>query len=310
MSGLIAAIGGSAALGFAGNMISSSASQGIAQAQAQQAQQTQTEALGYANWTPGELNAYSNQMSLANTSLNSAMTQMGNYATMQAQLSPTFTSAFGQIQDILSGGQTSLTAPAFQQFNIMRQQQQNSLLQSMGGGAGSSTAGAQSNALFGQAQAMTAMGVNQTALGSLQSLGQGAGSMIQSLGQAGQSGLANAANLSQGAFGMQQSIQSGQVAALEGTNLTPYAGSNNVGALGAGNALSGLAGTAMAGVNSVNSANNTRNLLAILAKNGTPSSSLANGIIGGGSSGGANGAFSFTPSNSAGSSYANGANLA
>lgn len=268
MSGVITAIGvGAAATTFSSIYAANSASNSANQ-QLLAAQQTQQQALGYANATPAELSAQQSQLGIATQSLQYAQQQMGQYASMQATLSPTFTSAFGQIQDILGGGQTGLTAPAFAQFNIQRQQQQNQMQLAMGGGAAGSSAGAQSNALFGQQQGLMAMGVNTQALGTLQSLGQGAGGMMLQAGQAGTNAMAGASSANQAYAGMLGNVQNRQISALMGTNITPYSTTSGVQGMGIANGLSSLGGTGMGAANMINANNNTSKVLGVLGNGG------------------------------------------
>lgn len=264
MSGLVAGVaGGVAVAGIAGAVISSNAQQDIAQSQLSTQQSTQQQALGYAKATPQELAAQKMQLDMANQSLKYAQDQMGQYALMQSQLSPTFNSAFGQIQSILAGNQTGYTSPYFKQLDIQRQQMNNRLQLAIGNGYGSSTAGLQGQALFAQQAGLGAMDVTQNSLAALMGVGQGTGQLITGLGTAGQNQLAAASTLNNQYAAMLSNIQGRQISALESTNVTPYAGASSVGAVGMGNALSSLGGAAYGGLNAYN-ASKTANAIASL----------------------------------------------
>lgn len=262
MSGLIAAVaGGSMAAGIGASLISSNANQNIAQAQLGAQQQLGQQALGYAAATPQELASQQSQLSMATQSLNFAQDQMGQYALMQSQISPTFSSAFSQIQGLLSGQQTGYTSPYFKQLDIQRQQMNNGLQQTMGSGYGSSTAGLQAQALFGQQAGLGAMNVTQNALSTLSGIGTSAASTIEGLGQAGSNAMGTAANINNQYAAMLSGVQTRQISGLESTSTVPYQGANQVGALGLANGLSSIGGTAMSGLNSYNTAQYQNGLL-------------------------------------------------
>lgn len=235
-----AAIGGVGDSGGLGGIFGWNASQDMAEQQLQEAQAERQQTLGFAGATPQELSAHQAQLGLATQTLQQAQDQMGQYALMQSQINPAFSSAFSQIQGLLQGQQVGYTSPYFKQLDIQRQQNNNSLQNAMGSGYASSTAGAQAQALFAQQAGMGAMNVTQNALQSLMGVGSGAASAISGLGQAGMAGAGNASNINQQYSTMLGNVQNREIGASLGSSTTQYQGANDVSAALQGQALSSL----------------------------------------------------------------------
>ena len=269
MSAIIAAVGGGLALSAVGGIISSNAQANTAESQLGEATVERQQALGFAGATPAELASQQSQLGMATQSLQLAQDQMGQYALMQSQLSPTFSAAFGQIQGLLGGQQVGYTSPYFTQLNIQRQQMNNQLQGAMGTGYGSSTAGTQAQALFAQQAGMGAMGVTQNALSTLGGLGSQAGGMIQSLGNSSMGMLQGAAGINQGYAGMLGNIQNREIQASIGSSTTQYQGAQYAGSMGLGNTLGGLGTGIAAGAGSIYGANQLSNLGAMFGSGQT-----------------------------------------
>ena len=221
-SGLTSAIGGIFSDPFGWNAQQSAAEQQLAQANLERGV-----AMNFAQATPQELAAQSSQLSMANDTLKNAQDQMGKYALMQSQISPTFADAFSQIQGLLQGQQVGYTSPYFQQLEIQRQQMNNNLQQTMGTGYGSSSAGIQAQALFAQQAGLGAMDVTQNALSTLSNLGT------------------TAANMNNQYLAALSGVQGRQIAASEATSVVPYQGANQVSSILQGNAIQSLVGGAL-----------------------------------------------------------------
>lgn len=280
MSGVVAAVAGGVAVGgIASSVISSNAQQSIAEQQLSAQQKLGQQALGYASATPQELASQQSQLSMATQSLNFAQDQMGQYALMQSQISPTFSSAFSQIQGLLQGQQVGYTSPYFKQLDIQRQQMNNGLQNAMGSGYGSSSAGLQAQALFGQQAGLGAMNVTNNALNTLSGLGTSAANTIEGLGQAGSNAMGTAANINNQYAAMLSGIQTRQISGLESTSTVPYQGANQIGSLGMANGLSSLGGTAMAGLNMYNTNQSSQNLISALSGGGGGGSNIGAGIV-------------------------------
>lgn len=216
------------ALGWMGAGREADASQNISLARQRQAELERGFAIGTAAPTADEMLAMKQQLDQYNMALDQQKTFIERQSKILAQANPTIEAAFKGIQDIMAGKTSQFTEPLMKQIEIGRQRTENALLAQMGGGAQTSSAGMQANALFGQQAAMAlAQGQMQaanlygSAIGTAQNAVTGA-----------QSNVANAFNMGQmssrGLFDMSNAVQSRQLQAALGSKVSEYQGGQYV----------------------------------------------------------------------------------
>ena len=219
------AIGG---LGAAGSVVGgkeqANAQQNIAQSQQAMAGQTQQQALGYAQPTSYDIQALQQQLGNYQQTYTQQAAQLAQEQSLQG-----ITNA--QTTSMLNGG----SAPTLNPYlNIVAQQKQSlmaDMSRQLGPGWENTTAGQQALQNFNLQSANQGAQIQQQYLGTSMAASMGLGSLIT--GGINQ-GAQTLSSINQGMAGMQQNQQGLQIGALEGTNLTPYQGSQYIGQLGQG----------------------------------------------------------------------------
>lgn len=218
-----------------GSLISSGkqadAAQGIASSQQGAADRNRAAALGFAQPTSSELDQLIRQNGVAMQAVNYQQARLAQTAAQFAAIDPTIKAAFEQQGQILQGKIPDYLSPLQKQLQIAQQQNMSRINATLGTGASSSSAGAMAEAQFGQQNAMTLMGAQQQALATLGQVGSNGVAASSQLNADNLNAFGSASNANQAGFNMSNALQSRQINASLGTNVTPYAGGQYAGQL-------------------------------------------------------------------------------
>lgn len=278
MSWVAAAVAGGALIGGAVSAYGSSkqagAVQDMSEAQLQEQEAERARALQYAQPNSSDLMAMQGQlMSMQNAGQIQQATMQRDMATAgvtQDQLNALMKSG------AMSGQNSPLSLAAMSSYGDLMGTQSNAmqaqLARNYGPGWGGSTAGQQAMQSWGQNAALQGAQLNaglnaqgaQIAQGQFGQLAGLQGQMQNQMIGANQ----NAMNQNNSLFGMSNALQGRQIAASEGTSVTPFAGASNISSMmggqtlaNIGGSISGVGGAAGGMINQNNLMNQFQNML-------------------------------------------------